>query len=213
MFQWIRNHKRLAAELILSALLALSVSYGITVGNSNKRLSERLEYANNNIEAYQDIVSSKDSANSVLKLSIQDLQNGNDSLIQKINSVAKENNIKTSSLTSAATQTQVLLVNASKHIDADIIEVLKDTIYKDSIQFNKLTTVYYTISKDSVNIDLDISNTQYLYTYKKKQYKNKKNFFKRLLTLDFKKVERYKFEIVNSNDLLKESDIRIIEIE
>ena len=76
-----------------------------------------------------------------------------------------------------------------------------------------MSTVYYTIGKDTVNIQLDIKNTQYLYTYKTKEYKNKKNFFKRLFTFDFKKVEKYKYKIINTNDLLKESDIRIIENE
>nr|DAJ76147.1 MAG TPA: hypothetical protein [Crassvirales sp.] len=37
--------------------------------------------------------------------------------------------------------------------------------------------MYYTIGKDSVNIKLNVDNTQYLYIYKHKEYKNKKNFF------------------------------------
>ena len=43
------------------------------------------------------------------------------------------------------------------------------------------------------------------------KYKNKKNFFKRLFTLDFKKITKYKYKIVNTNELLKGEDIRIIE--
>ena len=81
----------------------------------------------------------------------------------------------------------------------------------NNIQYNKYTTVYYTIGKDTVNIGLNLKNTQYLYTYKQKEYKNKKNFFKRLFTLDFKKVTHYKYKIINTNDLLKTSDVRIIE--
>ena len=41
----ISKHKRLAAELVLGLLLALSVSCGITLHNNNKRLSEGLETA------------------------------------------------------------------------------------------------------------------------------------------------------------------------
>ena len=41
----ISKHKRLAAELVLSLLLALSVGCGITLHNNNKRLSEGLETA------------------------------------------------------------------------------------------------------------------------------------------------------------------------
>lgn len=141
------------------------------------------------------------------------LSQQNDVLIQKIDSVRKKNKIKAKDVTTAATQTQILLVNKSKGVRGDIIEVLKDTIYKDTLQYNDLTKIYYTIGKDSVNMLLDVQNTQYLYVYRHKEYKNKKNFFKRLFTLDFKKVYKYKYDIINTNELFKEEDIRIIEKE
>ena len=141
------------------------------------------------------------------------LSQQNDVLIQKIDSVRKKNNIKAKEITTAATQTQTILVNKSKGVRGDIIEVLKDTTYKDTLQYNDLTKIYYTIGKDSVNMILDVENTQYLYVYKHKEYVNKKSFFKRLFTLDFKKIYKYKYDIVNTNDLFKEDDIRIIEKE
>lgn len=206
------KHKRFTFELILGSLLALSICYGTIVHSSNKKLSESLEQAQNNIEAYQDMINNSDSVNSVLQMDLKNLQNSNDKLIQQIDSVRKQNKIKKTSLTSAATQTQAIIVNKSKEITGkDLITILKDTTYIDSIQYNKYTTVYYTIGKDTVNIGLNLKNTQYLYTYKQKEYKNKKNFFKRLFTLDFKKVTRYKYKIINTNDLLKTSDVRIIE--
>lgn len=206
------KHKRFTFELILGSLLALSICYGTIVHSSNKKLSESLEQAQNNIEAYQDMINNSDSVNSVLQMDLKNLQNSNDKLIQQIDSVRKYSKIKKTSLTSAATQTQAIIVNKSKEITGkDLITILKDTTYIDSIQYNKYTTVYYTIGKDTVNIGLNLKNTQYLYTYKQKEYKNKKNFFKRLFTLDFKKVTRYKYKIINTNDLLKTSDVRIIE--
>lgn len=206
------KHKRFTFELILGSLLALSICYGTIVHSSNKKLSESLEQAQNNIEAYQGMISNSDSVNSVLQMDLKNLQNSNDKLIQQIDSVRKQSKIKKTSLASAATQTQAIIVNKSKEITGkDLITILKDTTYIDSIQYNKYTTVYYTIGKDTVNIGLNLKNTQYLYTYKQKEYKNKKNFFKRLFTLDFKKVTRYKYKIINTNDLLKTSDVRIIE--
>ena len=206
------KHKRFTFELILGSLLALSICYGTIVHSSNKKLSESLERAQNNIEAYQDMINNSDSVNSVLQMDLKNLQNSNDKLIWQIDSVRKQSKIKKTSLTSAATQTQAIIVNKSKEITGkDLITILKDTTYIDSIQYNKYTTVYYTIGKDTVNIGLNLKNTQYLYTYKQKEYKNKKNFFKRLFTLDFKKVTRYKYKIINTNDLLKTSDVRIIE--
>lgn len=141
------------------------------------------------------------------------LSEQNDRLIQKIDSVRKENNIKAKEITTAATQTQTLLVNKSKGVRGDIVEILKDTIYSDTLQYNDLTKIYYTIGKDSVNMLLDVQNTQYLYVYKHKEYKNKKNFLKRLFTFDFKKIYKYKYDIINTNELFKEEDVRIIEKE
>ena len=111
----------------------------------------------------------------------------------------------------------IQLINKKKPFTKENIKyiqdicVLKDTIYTDSIKYNNLTGVKYTIGRDTVNIQIDLLNEQYLFTYKTREYKNKKSFFKRLFTLDFKKVDKYKYKIVNSNDLLKGSNIRIIE--
>ena len=139
------------------------------------------------------------------------LSEQNDKLIQQIGSVRKINKIKSDNLHTAATQTQTIYVNNSKGVRGDIIEILKDTVYTDTLQYNNLTKVYYSIGTDSVNIALDVKNTQYLYIFKTREYKNKKNFFKRLFTLDFKKVNKYKYKIVNTNNLLKEDSVRIIE--
>ena len=139
------------------------------------------------------------------------LSEQNDSLLNKLDEVRKKKKIKSSELNTAATQTQTLDVIKSKGVRGDIITILKDTIYTDTLQYNDLTKVYYSIGTDSVSIALDVKNTQYLYIYKKKQYKNKKNFIKRLLTFDWKKETKYKYEIVNTNDLLNTEDVRIVE--
>lgn len=67
---------------------------------------------------------------------------------------------------------------------------MKDSMYRDTIMFNDQTKAFCTVSTDTISIELDIRNDQYLYIYKTKEYKNKKSFFKRLLTLDFKKEEK-----------------------
>lgn len=142
---------------------------------------------------------------------MEDLANQNDSLIQQLDIVRKANKIKAKDLHTAATQTQLLDVSTSKEVRGDIISILRDTVYTDTIQYNDLTKVYYSIGTDSVDMRIDLQNTQYLYIYGKKEYKNKKSFLKRLFTLDFKKVRKYKYSIVNTNDLLKSENIRIIE--
>lgn len=209
--QLIKNNWRMLRNTILSLLVASSLSFGIFYHNKANKLSEELKIANNNIEAYQDIVSDSQQASGVLKLDMNKLKEYNDKLVQQIDSIRKQNKIKSKELQVAATQKQILDVNKSKGVGGDIITIIKDSTYNDSIQYNNLTKIYYTIGKDSVNVRLKLDNTQYLYIYKHKEYKNKKNFFQRLFTFDWKKKYVYKYKIHNTNDLLKEDSVRVIE--
>ena len=220
--KWVLQHKRIAVDAILSLCVALSLIWGITIHNKNKKLSESLELAQNNIEAYQGVVSASQQADNVLKLDISNLRQYNDKLLHKVDSVMDANNIKSKNVSTIATQGQSINVYGSKGVGGQVILpkdtiITKDTVYiqdriiKDSIIFNNLTKAYYKINSDSIQIRLDIHNSQYLYIYKKKEYKNKKNFFQRLFTFDWKKITKYKYKIVNTNDLIKEDSVRIIE--
>ena len=204
----LKNRKTLF-KAISGLCVGLLLCWGITLHNQNKKLSQNLETAQNNIEAYQGLLSDSQQASNVLKLTVEQLQNSKDSILHKLDSVRKELKIKPKQIHTAATQTQVLNVIGSKGVGGNII--VKDSIYTDSILYNPLTKVKYTIGNDTVNIAIDLRNEQYLYVYTKREYKNKKNFFKRLFTLDFKKVTKYKYNIVNTNDLLKSKDVRIVE--
>ena len=210
---WLISHKKIAFKALLSLLVGLLVVFSINIYKQNKRLSKSLEIAQNNIEAYQGILNGSQQANNVLKLDMSQLRNINDSLIQKIDSVREQLKLKPKVIKTTATQTQTIYVTASKVVRGqDIIKTIqRDTVYKDTIQINPLTKVNYTIGKDTVSINLDIKNQQFLYVYKHRQYKNKKSFIKRLFTLDFKKVDMYKYQIVNTNDIIKTSDVRVIE--
>lgn len=209
---WLVVHRNKLVKAVLGLSIAFLLAWGITLSCNNKKLSESLEMAQNNIEAYQGSLAGSQQANNVLKLTVDELQHNNDNLVQKLDSVSGLLKIKPKYIKTAATQTQSINVIESKAVEDDIITILKDTTYTDSIDYNNLTTVYYTIGKDTVSIGLKLENTQYLYTFVQRQYKNKKSFIKRLLTLDFKKVNRYKYEIVNTNDLLKTSDVRVVEV-
>ena len=211
MITWMKSHYKLLLNAILWLVVASSISFGIISHNRANRLSEELKIANNNIEAYQDELDDSQQASGVLMLDMKKLKDYNDKLVHQLDSVSKKHNIKSSEILTAATQKQIIDVNKSKGVRGDIITILKDSIYKDSLQYNNLTKVYYTIGKDSVNIKLDVKNTQFLYVYKHKQYKNKKNFFQRLFTFDWKKETRYKYKIVNTNDIMKEDSIRVIQ--
>lgn len=207
----IKNNYKTLLNAICRLLIAFCLASGIFYHNKVNRLSQELKMVNNNIEAYQDALSGAQQASGVLRLDMKKLKDYNDKLVQQLDSVRKTEKLKSKEIQVAATQKQIINVNKSKGVGGDIITILKDSVYKDSLQYNNLTKVYYTIGKDSVNIKLDVQNTQYLYVYKHREYKNKKNFFKRLITFDWKKKDVYKYKIRNTNDILKEDSIRIIE--
>lgn len=207
----IKNNYKTLLNAICGLLIAFCLASGIFYQNKANRLSQELKMVNNNIEAYQDALSGAQQASGVLRLDMKKLKDYNDKLVQQLDSVRKTEKLKSKEIQVAATQKQIINVNKSKGVGGDIITILKDSVYKDSLQYNNLTKVYYTIGKDSVNIKLDVQNTQYLYVYKHREYKNKKNFFKRLITFDWKKKDVYKYKIRNTNDILKEDSIRIIE--
>lgn len=208
---WIKNNWKKVVKGICAASVAFLILFCIFTHKNNIKLSQELKIAQSNIEAYQELLDSSQQANNVLRLDFQELKNQHDVVLNRMDSICNKLNIKKKSVSVAATQSQVLNVNDSKGVGGDIINILKDTTYSDSITFNKQTIVYYTIHKDTVDVALNIANDQYLYIYTTKEYKNKKNFFKRLFTFDFKKIQKRKYTIYNTNDLIKSNNIRIVE--
>ena len=207
----IKNNYKTLLNTVLGLMMSFCLASGILYHNKANRLSEELKMANNNIGAYQDALNGAQQASGVLRLDMKKLKDYNDKLVQQLDSVRKVEKLKSKEIQIAATQMQILNVSKSKGVGGDIVTIIKDSVYNDSLQYNNLTKVYYTIGKDSVNIKLDVQNTQYLYIYKHREYKNKKNFFKRLITFYWKKKDVYKYKIHNTNDLLKEDSVRIIE--
>lgn len=206
------THSSKLIKAFIGLSVALLLAWGITLSKQNKKLSESLERAQNNIEAYQGSLQGSQQANNVLQLSVDELQQYNDKLVHQLDSVSKKLNIKSKHIKTAATQTQSINVIGSKKTKQDITNVLRDSIYNDSIRFNDLTLVSYTIGKDTVSVKLDISNTQYLYVFTDKHYKNKKSFLKRLFTFDFKKVTTTEYKIENTNDIIQTDSVRVIEV-
>lgn len=213
---WLKSHYKIVSKAIYVAFAGLLLLICVTLSNKNKRLSESLQIANNNVEAYQGVTNGSQQANRVLWLDMKTLGTQNDSVIQKMNDNIKKNGVKPKSIITAATKTQTLDVTKSRGVGGYAISVKdsitkKDTTYNDSIQYNNLTKVYYHINKDSVQIRIKLNNESYLYITNNREYVNKKNFFKRLFTLDFKRHTVTKYNIYNTNDLLKDSNVRIIE--
>lgn len=200
---WLVVHRNKLVKAILGLSVGILLAWGIMLSKQNKKLSESLERAQNNIEAYQGSLQGSQQANNVLRLTVDELQTYNDKLVHQLDSVREKLKIKPKHVQTAATQTQTINV---------IQTVEKDTTYNGTISFNDLTTANYSISKDSITIGLDIKNKQYLYVFTDKHYKNKKNFFQRLFTWDFKKVTTHEYVIENTNDLIQTDSVRVIEL-
>jgi len=52
MIQWLKSHTDIALKAILSLSVALLLIWSMSLRTQNKKLSESLEMAQNNIEAY-----------------------------------------------------------------------------------------------------------------------------------------------------------------
>jgi len=196
--------------IILLAIAAGASWFAYSSYNKNLSLDARLANEISNRMQYQAIANGIENDNRVLRLNIGDLSHSNDSLIQSLNETRKSLRIKENALK------QALSVNT---VIRDTIMVTLPDSLKTSVDFttklepNELTT--FTISRRGEEITCipEIYNKQELFIHSRKEYRNKKNFFQRLFTWDWKKDKVSRYNIVNSNDLIKITDTRIIEIE
>lgn len=192
--------------LIIIAFSLLFIN-NIRLQNKVNSLDKELANALNNAKAWENIANSNNENNNTLKLTIQEYKNSNDSLIKVINDQQEKLNIK---------DNQLYQITSTETIIRDtIVEKIpiNDTDFTIELKPNQLTTI--TVSrKDSIlTHTMEILNRQDLFIYTKKVYRNQyKNFFQRLIHFDFKKDKINKYQIVNSNDLIKVIDTRVINI-
>jgi hypothetical protein len=128
--------------------------------------------------------------------------------------VRKELKIKEGELRQALYQKQ--------RIKLDTVVIVKDSLIVDSVGehrgFTQIInynpqTILTLVKKDSAySVKLDISNDQFLYVYKQKQWKYP-TFWSRLKHFSWKKVSRNRYKIVNSNVAIKQEDLKIVEID
>lgn len=192
--------------LIIIAFSLLFIN-NIRLQNKVNSLDKELARSINNASTWENIANSNIDNNNTLKLTIQEYKNSNDSLIKVINDQQEKLNIK---------DNQLYQVTSTETIIRDtIVEKIpiNDTDFTIELKPNQLTTI--TVSrKDSIlTHTMEILNRQDLFIYTKKVYRNQyKNFFQRLIHFDFKKDRINKYQIVNSNDLIKVIDTRVINI-
>ena len=199
---WLSKNFKVLAVFIIGIFAAFVVLQHNQLKDKNKEI-DRL---NNNILYYQEQQDTLQNDNRVLRLTVDEFKDSKDSIVQQLNSVRKELNIKDKQLEQAQSQTQQIIV--------DTAIVVKENNFKEVIRPNELTSIIIAKTDSILTAKIDIKNTQTLFLSSKKVYKHQyKNWFRRLLKFDFKKQRVYRYTIKNSNELIKVTDTKLITLE
>lgn len=171
------------------------------------RLNAEVSTNVNVIEAYRGMLNDEYANNNVLRLDISTLNSVNDKLLNQLDSVKNELKISEKALRTAMVQQSTINVAEKEYI------VVNDSCeFEKEFKLNPLTMVKIQLKDDSLRYELKIKNDQYLYIDSHRDWKNKhKSFFKRLFTWDWKKINYYKYNIVNSNPIIEIGKTRVIE--
>ena len=194
-------------KVLIIIVFSLLFINNIRLQNKVNSLDKELARSMNNASTWENIANSNIDNNNTLELTIQEYKNSNDSLIKVINDQQEKLKIKDNQLYQIASTETV--------IRDTIVEKMpiNDKDFTIELKPNQLTTI--TVSrKDSIfTHTMEILNRQDLFIYTKKVYRNQyKNFFQRLIHFDFKKDKVNRYQIINSNDLIKVIDTRVINI-
>lgn len=193
-------------KLVTLSIIGLLTVAIFVLGNQLGRKNIEINRLYNNIQAYEQIVSDSKDDNRVLQLTIEELNSSKDSLLQQIQQVKKELNVKNKNLVQAQVINTVIKDTITKTITVD-------RNFDETLKINPLTTIKVTRTDSILTAKIDIQNQQILFIEEKKVYKNKyKNGWIRFWHFDWKKIRVRKYQIENSNPLIRVTDTRIIEV-
>lgn len=199
---WLTNNIRLVTIGIISLL---TVTIFVLGGQLNKK-NEEINRLSNNIQAYEQLVTNKEEINTTLQLTVKELTNSQDSLLQQLNTVRQELKVKNKNLKQAQVINTVIKDTVTKVITVD-------KNFNETLKINPLTTIKVSRTDSILTAKIDIQNQQILFIEEKKVYKNKyKNGWIRFWHFDWKKIRVRKYQIQNSNPLIRVTDTRIVEI-
>lgn len=200
---WLTKHFR---ALTISFICILSVSAFFVYRQLQERNKEIARLRNNN-EYYQSLFNNNQNENRTLQLTIDDLNNAKDSIIQQLNETKKKLKVKDKNLE------QAQVINTIIKDSITTIVKTKDIDFTQELKLNDLTTIIVSRKDSILTATLDLKNQQTLFIRKKKQYRNHyKTWLSRFFHFDFKKDTSREYIINNSNKLIKVTDTRVIEI-
>lgn len=200
---WFTKNFKVVAVSFIMLLTAIS----FYMHNQLEYKDKQINALQNNVEFYQSISENEHNRNIVLQMTVDELNQSKDSLLQQITKIQKQLDVKNKNLISTNvinTQIKDSIKTIIKPIDRDFIKELN---------LNQLTTITVSRIDSTLSVKLDLQNQQILFIEDTKEYKKKyKNGFIRFLHLDWRKKHVRKYNIYNSNDLIKITDSRIVEI-
>ena len=197
----IKNNFHTIAVTIIMMLTA----FLFIQSNKLKVARDTLDKVQSNYEYYMNKSSNVEQQNRMLQFTIEDYKETKDSLITEIKTTQKKLEIKQKELLQTQLQKQEI-----KH---DTTIIVKSNDFELEIKPNSLTSIIINKKDSILTHSLSIKNTQTLYITNKRVYRNKyKNWFIRLLHLDWKKKDNIEYQIHNSNNLIDVTDSRMIEL-
>lgn len=200
---WFTRNFRAVAVGLVSLLIATVFVQNHQLQKKNKEIDR----ITNNVRAYEQLASQKEQLNRVLQLTIEELNTSNDSLLKEAKDAQKKLKIKDKNLT------DVNVINTEIKDSVGTIIKHKLIDFDEELKINPLTTIIVSRKDSILKATLDIKNQQILFVEEKKEYKNKyRNGFIRFLHFDWKRIRTKKYQIVNSNPIIKVTDTRVIEL-
>lgn len=197
----------LFTNILLGAVLLLSTALAYTK-YQNEKYKTRIDVIESNLDHYQDLASSTKDTNRVLQLTIDELKNSNDSIVQQMNKTIGESSIKhknVTAVTSVEAKIQVsdtILIREPIHVD-----------FEETIAFSDLTKVKVGRLNDKTYAELDITIPITIIYEEDKEYRNQyKNGWQRFWHFDWKKRKVRKFDVILHNKESKKGEVKVIEI-
>lgn len=201
--KWFTGNYRAVAVGLVSLLIATV----FVQNNQLKKKDREIDRITNNVRAYEDIAFNKEEQNRVLQLTIEELNTSKDSLIQQIKTTQKEYNIKDKNLTN------VSVINTEIKDSTKTVIKYKTVDFREELKLNPLTTIIVSRKDSILTAKLDIKNQQTIFVEEKKEYRNKyRNGLVRFFHFDWRKIRTKRYQIINSNPLIKVTGTRIIEV-
>lgn len=198
---WFKKYYKIIAVIVISILTAILFYQHDQLQKKNLEIDR----VTNNYEFYMKQTAESIQQNQVLQLTLNEYKETKDSLIQKIKATQKKLKIKEKELSQMQIQEQEIV--------HDTTVVVKSNDFEVEIKPNSLTSIIISRKDTLLKHHLDIRNSQTVFVGQKKIYKRQyKNWFQRLLHFDFKKKTIYKYQIDNSNKLIKIENTRIVEL-